>query len=107
MIEEDLDREHREGGEEEEEEEGGGQEEVDLINWRSCSCPFPPLTYLTHPFPLQVPLSITNSQSLLKFMSIELVMPCNHLILCCPILPLPSTFPSSRVFSNESALHIR
>ena len=54
-----------------------------------------------------VSLSITNSQSLLKFMSIELVMPCNHLILCCPILPLPSTFPSSRVFSNESALRIR
>lgn len=65
MIEEDLDREHREGGEEEEEEEeGGGQEEVDLINWRSCSCPFPLLTYLTHPFPLQVPLFSLSSFTL-------------------------------------------
>ena len=54
----------------------------------------------------QASLSITNSQSLLKLMSIELVMPSNHLILCCPLL-LPSIFPSIRVFSNESALHIR
>ena len=45
--------------------------------------------------------------SLLKLMSIELVMPSNHLILCYPLLLLPSTFPSIRVFSNESALHIR
>ena len=52
-------------------------------------------------------LSITNSQSLLKLMSIELVMPSNHLILCCPLLLLPSIFPSIRVFSNESVLHIR
>ena len=51
--------------------------------------------------------SITNSRSLLKLMSIELVMPSNHLILCCPLLLLPSIFPSIRVFSNESALHIR
>src|SRR5574340_346774 len=51
-------------------------------------------------------LSITNSQSLLKFMSIDLVMPSNHLILCCPLL-LPSIFPSIRVFSNESILCIR
>lgn len=57
MIEEDLDREDREeGAEEEEKEDGGGQEEMDLINWRSCSCPFPLLTYLIHPFPLQAPL---------------------------------------------------
>ena len=55
----------------------------------------------------QASLSITNSQSLLKLMSIELVMPSNHLILCCPLLLLPSVFPSIRVFSNESALHIR
>ena len=54
----------------------------------------------------QASLSITNSQSLLKLMSIESVMPSNHLILCCPFLP-PSVFPSIRVFSNESALHIR
>ena len=53
------------------------------------------------------PLSITNSRSLPKPMSIELVIPSNHLILCCPLLLLPSIFPSSRVFSNESALHIR
>ena len=56
---------------------------------------------------LQVSLSITNSQSLLKVMSIESVMPSNHLILRHPLLLLPSIFPSIRVFSNESALHIR
>ena len=52
-------------------------------------------------------LSITNSQSLLKLMSIKSVMPSNHLVLCCPLLLPPSIFPSSRVFSNESVLHIR
>ena len=52
-------------------------------------------------------LSITNSQNLLKLMSIKSVMPSNHLILCHPLLLLPSIFPSIRVFSNESALHIR
>ena len=51
-------------------------------------------------------LTITNSQSLLKLMSIESVMPSNHLILCRSLLP-PSIFPSFRVFSNESVLHIR
>ena len=50
----------------------------------------------------QASLSITNSQSLLKLMSIELVIPSNHLILCHPLLLLPSIFPSIRVFSNES-----
>ena len=55
----------------------------------------------------QASLSITNSQSLLKLMSIELVIPSNHLILCCCLLLPPSIFPSIRVFSNESALHIR
>ena len=55
----------------------------------------------------QAPLSITNSWSLLKLMSIELVMPSNYLILCCPLLLPPSIFPSIGVFSNESALHIR
>ena len=54
----------------------------------------------------QVSLSIINSWSLLKLMSIESVMPFNHLILCCPLL-LPSIFPSIRVFSNESVLRIR
>ena len=52
-------------------------------------------------------LSITNFQSLLKLMSIPLVMPSNQLILCCPLLLLPSTFPSIRVFSNELVLPIR
>ena len=55
----------------------------------------------------QASLSITNSWSLLKLMSIESVMPSNHLILCCPLLLLPSIFPSIRVFSSETALHIR
>ena len=52
-------------------------------------------------------LSITNIRSLLKLMSIESVMPSNHLILCHPLLHLPSIFPSIRVFSNESVLRIR
>ena len=55
----------------------------------------------------QASLSITSSQSPPKPMSIESVMPSNHLILCCPLLLLSSIFPSIRVFSNETALHIR
>ena len=55
----------------------------------------------------QASLSITNSRSLLTLMSFELVMPSNHLILCHPLLLLPSIFPSIRVFSSESVLHIR
>ena len=55
----------------------------------------------------QASLSITNSWSLLKLMSIESVIPSNRLILCDPLLLLPSIFPSIRVFSNESVLHIR
>ena len=55
----------------------------------------------------QASLSITNSRSLLKLLSIELVMQSNHLILCCPIHLLSSIFPSIRVFSNGSVLHIR
>ena len=55
----------------------------------------------------QASLSITNSQSLLKLMSTELVMPSNHLILCCPLLLLPLIFPSIKDFSKESVLHIR
>jgi len=55
----------------------------------------------------QASLSFIISQSLLKLMSIESVMPSNHLILCCPLLLLPSIFPSIRVFSNELALLIR
>ena len=55
----------------------------------------------------QASLSIPNTQSLLRLMSIEWVMPSNHLIHCRPLLLLTSIFPSIRVFSNESALHIR
>ena len=70
---------------------------------------------LSHVWPFATPwiaapqasLSITNSQSLPKPMSIELVMPSSHLILCRPLLLLPSIFPSIRVFSNESTLHMR
>ena len=64
-----------------------------LCNPMDCAC--------------QASLSITNSWSLLKLMSIELVMPSNHLILCHPLLLTPSIFPSIRVFSNESVLCIR
>ena len=55
----------------------------------------------------QASLSITNFQNLLKLMSIESVMPSNHIIFCCPLLLLPSIFPSNRDFSNELVLHIR
>ena len=55
----------------------------------------------------QASLSITNSRSLPKLMPVELVMPSNHLILYCPLLLLPSIFPSIRVFANESALRMR
>ena len=55
----------------------------------------------------QASLSITNSRSFLKLMCMESVMPSNHLILCCPLLFLPSISPSIRVLSNESTLHIR
>jgi len=55
----------------------------------------------------QAALSITNSQSLLKLISIESVMPSNHLILCCPLLVLPSIFPRIKVFSSESVICIR
>ena len=55
----------------------------------------------------QASLSITNSQSPPKLMSIKSMMPSNHLILCCPLLLLPSIFPSIKLFSDESALHIR
>ena len=55
----------------------------------------------------QAPLSFTVSRNLLRFMSTESVMPSNHHILCCSLLFLPSNFPSIRVFSSESALHIK
>ena len=64
--------------------------------------------FLTHGLQhARLPLSITSSWSLLKLMSIESVMPSNHLILCCPIILLPSVFPSIKVFSNELVLHIK
>ena len=67
-----------------------------------------PQSYLTLCNPMdQVSLSITNSWSLLTLTSIESVMPPNHLILCHPLLLLPSIFPSIRVFSNDSGLPIR
>ena len=65
------------------------------------------LFYTLYTAASQTFLFITNSQSLLNLMSIESVMPANHLILCCPLLLLPSIFPSIRVLSNESVLHIR
>ena len=72
---------------------------------QSISCVWIPATSWTAA--RQASLSITNSQSLLKLVSIESVMPPNHLIFCRPLLLLPSIFPSIRVFSNESALCIR
>ena len=70
---------------------------------QSCPILCEPMDCKAH----QASLSITNSQSLFKLTSIKLVMPSNHLILCRPLLFLPSIFPSIRVFSNESALRIR
>ena len=81
------------------------QEIVQFSSIQSLSCVWLFVTPWTAR--CQASLSIPNSQSLLKLMPIELVMPSNHLILCCPLLPLPSIFPNIRVFSNESALCIR
>ena len=77
---------------------------IQWINSVAQSCPTPcdPMDCSTPGFP-----DITNSRSLLKLMSIELVMPSNYLILCHPLLLLPSIFPSIRVFSSESTLRIR
>ena len=80
-----------------------------------CSVQFSSVQLLSHDWLFATPwtearqasLSITNSQSLLKLMSIEPVMPSNHLILCHALLLSPSIFPSIRVFSNESVLRIR
>ena len=69
---------------------------------RSCLILHDPMDHSMPGLPV-----ITNSQSLLKFISIELVMPSNHFILCHPLLLLPSIFPNTKVFSNESAPHIR
>ena len=77
----------------------------DLFFFQSLShvCLFATPWTATH----QASLSFTISWSLLKFMSIESVMPSNYLVLCCPLLLLPSIFPSIRVFSSKSVLHIR
>ena len=80
--------------------------ETPCITWRHSSAQFSYLVVSDSVWP-QASLSITNSQSLLKLMPIESVMPSNHLILCRPLLLLPSIFPSIRVFSNESVLCIR
>ena len=69
---------------------------------QSCSTLWDPMDWAC-----QACLSITNSQSLLKLMPLESVMPSSHLILCCALLLLRSIFPSIRVFSNESTLHMR
>ena len=71
----------------------------------SCFCCCPVATPCTAA--CQASLSFTISRNVLKFMSIELVMPSNHLLLCFPLLLLPSVFPSIKVFSSELALHIR
>ena len=75
----------------------------------SCTCALSHVQLFATPWTAahQASLSFTISQSLLKLMSIELVMPSNHLILCRPLLLPPSIFPSIRDFSNESVLHIR
>ena len=86
------------------------------IQWNSvCVCVFSSVQSLSHVWLFATPwtaacqasLSITNLQTLTNPMFIESVMPSNHLILCRPLLLLPSIFPIIRVFSNESALHIR
>ena len=78
---------------------------IQFSSVQSLSCVWPFATPWTAA--CQASLSITNSQSPPKPMSIESVMPSNHLILCCPLLLLPSICPSIRVFSSESALQIR
>ena len=71
------------------------------------SCPHESLFVTSWTTAHQASLSITNSRSFLKLMSIESVLPSNHLILCFPLFFLPSIFPSIRVFSSESVLHTR
>ena len=75
--------------------------------WTSVQFSHSVMSDSLQPHVLQQTLSITNSQSLLKLMSIESVMPPNYLILCHPLLFSPSIFPSIKVFSNESVLHNR
>ena len=82
---------------------GSNHQLLHSVQWLSHVRLFATLSTAT----LQVSLSITNSWSLLKLMSIKSVMPSNHLILCRPLLLLPSTFPSIRVFSNDSVPRMR
>ena len=84
-------------------EEFGVHKQALSVQWLSCVWLFSTPWTAAH----RASLSITNSWSLLKLVSIASAMPSNHLILCCPLLLLPSIFPSIRVFSNESVLHIR
>ena len=87
-----------------------GPDAMILVFWMFSSVQsLSPVRLFTTPWiaARQASLSITNSWSSPKPMSIELAMPSNHLILCRPLLLLPSIFPSIRVFSNESALHMR
>ena len=82
------------------------------MNFDQCSKPVQSLSHVQlfatpGTAACQASLSITNSWSLLKLMAIKSVMPSNHLILWCPLLLSPSIFPSIRIFSNESVLHIR
>ena len=74
---------------------------INQFNSVAQSCPT-----LCGPMDYSTSLSITNSRSMLKLMSLESVMPLNYLILCCPLLLLPSIFPRIRVFFNESVLRI-
>ena len=86
-----------------------------LVDWHSGNCLVSSFQLLSRVQLFVIPwtaahqasLSITNSESLPKLISIELVITSNHLILCCPLLLLPSIFPNIRVFSNESALRMR
>ena len=78
-----------------------------IVSSVQCSCLVMCNFVTTWTAACQASLSITNFWSLLKLMCIKLVMPSNHLILCCPLLLLPSIFPNIRVFSNESVLRIR
>ena len=82
-----------------------GEQEARFSSFQSLSCVRLFVTPWTTAF--QASWSFTNSQSLLKLIFIESVMPSNHLIFCRPLLLLPSTFPRIRVFSNKSDLHIR
>ena len=92
-----------------------GQHIASIGRWKEVGISFSSVQSLSHVQLIETPWtvayqdsrSITNFQSLHKLLSIESVIPSNHLILCCPLLLPPSIFPTIRVFSNESVLHIR